>query len=302
MGKITDIKDHIIVIPDRLRDPYHFEEVLELQKKIFDDGDTLDLSRVTFIEPYSMISLLLVGKNYLKDRGEKLKLINIPVNIYQYLTRMDFFEKGFFETTESLNENLYLKRSQSSSRLIEITEIPNKERESVKVISSIIVLFRKRASQLLKFWLSDSVIDFFVTVISEVCQNVFEHSLDSGYFSIQTYSVGRENVVRLVISDSGIGITKSFDEIEGIIFESVAELIKLVFTTPISSKRKFGYGLCQVNTIVERLMGTVFIRSGDASVTAIYKKKAKGSPFMFLKNDLTYFQGTQISISLSGSK
>jgi anti-sigma regulatory factor (Ser/Thr protein kinase) len=58
--------------------------------------------------------------------------------------------------------------------------------------------------------MNESVIDYFVTVISELCQNVFEHSLDSGYLSMQTYTVGRENIFRLVISDSGTGIRGSF--------------------------------------------------------------------------------------------
>ena len=47
-------------------------------------------------------------------------------------------------------------------------------------------------------------------MISEICQNIYEHSLDSGYLAMQTYSVGKDNFVRLAIGDSGIGILKSF--------------------------------------------------------------------------------------------
>ena len=95
----------------------------------------LNLSRISFIEPYSMLSLLLMGRNYLRKSGNKLKLSGIPINIHQYLHRMDFFKTGVFDVPERLNEKLLLKRSSFSNRVLEITEIPNKERESVRVIS-----------------------------------------------------------------------------------------------------------------------------------------------------------------------
>ena len=116
---------------------------------------------------------------------------------------------------------------------------------------------------------------------------------------MQTYSMDRKNIVRLVISDSGIGIKQSFQNNSDLDFESDAKLIQMALTTPISSKREFGYGLCQVNSIVEKLNGTIYLRSGKSSVTAMHHKKRKGSSYMFQKNDLNYFDGTQISITLS---
>jgi len=212
---------------------------------------------------------------------------------------MDFFENGAFNMPEVLKDNMMFKRNVSSSRLLEITMIPNKERQSVNVISSVIALFRKRASIILKYWMNDSVTDYFVTVISELCQNIFEHSLDSGYMAMQTYRSGNENIARLVISDSGIGILKSFSSRDDLHYAGAAELIEMALTTPISSKREFGYGLCQVNSIVERLKGVVFIRSGGSSLTALYDRKDTNSKHIFHRNGLVQFDGTQISISLS---
>jgi hypothetical protein len=288
-----------LVLPNRLKDTYDFEYVIDLQEKMLGGVSELDLSRISFIEPYSMLSLLLIGRNYMRKRGDKLRLTGIPINIHQYLHRMDFFKAGVFEVPASLNEKLLLKRSSFSNRVLEITEIPNKERESIRVISNIVGVFRKRAEHILKYWLSDRITDYFVTVISEICQNIFEHSLDSGYLAMQTYSIGRENIVRLSISDSGIGILKSFEN-NSIKFDSPAHLIELAVTTPISSKRECGYGLCQVNAIVEKLKGSIFLRSGNASVSTLYQKKTAGSSYLFHKNDLCPFEGTQISISLTG--
>ncbi len=289
----------IVTLPNRFREPYDFEYVIDFREKIMGGARALNLSRITFIEPYSMLSLLLIGREYLRKSGSKLRLVGIPLNIHQYLHRMDFFKAGVFDVADRLDEKLLLRRSSFSRRVIEITEIPNKERESVRVISAIAGVFRKRAGHILKHWLSDRVVDYFVTVISEICQNVFEHSLDSGYLAMQTYSAGKENIVRLCISDSGIGIEKSFEN-SGIRYDSPANLIELALTTPISSKREFGYGLSQVSSIVEKLKGSIYFRSGGASVSTLYNRKSAGSSYLFLKNDLSHFNGTQISISLMG--
>ncbi len=296
---MSNLTENRIVLPDRFRDPYIFEGILSMQDGLMGENVTVDMSRVNFIEPYSMVSFLLLGRNYLRKRGGKIKLVNIPVPIHQYLSRMDFFEKEIFQIDEPLDEKMFLRRNRESRRLIELIEIPNKERKGVQVISSAIKLFRQRASLILKYWMSDAVVDYFVTVISELCQNIFEHSLDTGFLAIQTYRTGSENIARLVISDSGIGILKSFESRSDLEYSTPAELIEMTLTKPISSKRDFGYGLCQVNTIVERLKGSLFIRSGNASLAALYNKKDKGLKYMFHRDDLDHFDGTQISISLS---
>jgi len=288
-----------VIMPDRFRDPYIFENILAMNGAILESGSVIDMSRVAFIEPYSMVSFLLMGRNYLRKRGERIRLVNVPLQIHQYLARMDFLNKDIFQMSENLNEGMMLKRSSASGRLIEIIEIPNKERQSVNVISSVIALFRRRASVILKYWMNDSVVDYFVTVISELCQNIFEHSMDTGYLAMQTYKSGNENIARLVIADSGIGIKGSFASKSDIRYDTGAELIEMALTKPISSKREFGYGLCQVNSIVERLNGTVFIRSDTSSLTALYNRKEGNQKHIFHRNDLPQFDGTQISISLS---
>jgi len=298
---VTVTSRDTLVVPNNFNDSYTFEEILNLQEPLYSGSITsLDLSPLTFIEPYSMVGLILLGRNYLRNTGRKLVLKNIPLAIHQYLYRMDFFNKGVFSIKDKLDERFFLKRSSQSRSLIEITDIPNKERESIRAITGVISLFRKRARHILKPWINDTIVDYFVTVISELCQNIYEHSLDSGYLSMQTYSFGKQQVARLVIADSGIGIQESFASKPAISYRSPAQLIELAITTTISSKRDFGYGLNQVNSIVERLKGTVFIRSSNASVSIMHNKKQGTVSHSFLMNDLAPFPGTQISISLTG--
>ena len=99
-----------MVIANRLKDTYQFEDLINLQEEIY-RADEIDFSRIEFIEPYSMVSLLLLGRNRLRGAGKKAVLVNIPVNIHQYLVRMDFFEHGIFEAGEPLNEKFYLKKN-----------------------------------------------------------------------------------------------------------------------------------------------------------------------------------------------
>jgi anti-sigma regulatory factor (Ser/Thr protein kinase) len=287
----------MVSVPNSFRDPYKFESVINLMSEE-GNGGVLNMERVSFIEPYSMLSFLLLGKQYMKDHGQKLLLKNVSLPVNQYLTRMDFFKEGYFDIENPINEKMKLKRSSFSKRVLEVMEIPAKERESITAISKIISVFRKRAEHILKYWIDETIIDYFITVISELCQNIFEHSLDSGYLAMQTYTYEKENIVQLAIADSGIGIRQSFENNTDRVISSTSELIKEAFTTPISSKRKFGYGLCQVNSIVELLHGDIFIRSGDGYAGSI-KKNKQSSSYFFLKDNLVTMRGTQISILLS---
>lgn len=298
---MTDGINTALLLPDRCRDVYAFEDIIGLGERISRERvSTLDLSGLTFIEPYSMLALLLLGRNHLRNTGERLRLVNIPLNIHQYLARMDFLSAGVFECASRLDEKLLYRRSSFSNRVIEVTDIPGRERESIRAISGIISVFRKRARHILKYWLHTEIIDYLVTVISEVCQNIFEHSLDSGYCAMQTYSVGSEHVVRLVIADSGIGIRASFSGREEFAGEQGSRIIERALTTPISSKRRFGYGLCQVNAIIEKLKGSIYIRSAESSAAVLYNRRTSGTSHLFLRDDLVPFPGTQISISLFG--
>jgi len=41
-----------IVLPNRFKDPYDFEYVIELQDTLLGEAKELDFSRISFIEPY----------------------------------------------------------------------------------------------------------------------------------------------------------------------------------------------------------------------------------------------------------
>jgi anti-sigma regulatory factor (Ser/Thr protein kinase) len=287
-----------IKLPDCLKDVYAFERILKMQDRIGAAG-SIDLSGTTFIEPYSMASLLIIGRNHLRETGNKLVLTKIPMPVHQYLSRMDFFSHGVFVDEKPLSAKNALKRSAFSRKVMELMPIPNKERESVKAINNAVTLFRLRGPQILKFFMAERTADMMVTALSELWQNVFEHSLDSGFFTAQAYEYEKSHVVRLVIADSGIGVDGSFEAKKCDVSERGAELLQKVVLMPVSSKRPYGFGLCQVHSIMNRLGGNLFIRSGSSSAVFIAHGARTGT---FLKNGLAPFAGTQISLTLSSEK
>ena len=66
-----------------------------------------------------------------------------------------------------------------------------------------------------------------------------------------------------------------------------------------ASKRPYGFGLCQVHGIMNRLGGNLFLRSGSASAVFIAHGARTGT---FLRNGLAPFAGTQISLTLTSEK
>jgi hypothetical protein len=218
-----------IELPDCFKDIYLFEKLFLFEKQIMELGKvTLDFSNISFIEPYSLISLLLFGRQYFRNTSNKIQIINISVPVYQYLSRMDFLKSNIFTIDQKIDKKKLYKRNSFSNKVVEVIEIPNKEKESILKISEIISVFRERASYILKYWIKDNITDYFVTIISEICQNIFEHAIDSGFLAIQTYISGQEKLVRFVISDSGIGIEGSFEKNRKDVNCKGADLLKKV--------------------------------------------------------------------------
>jgi anti-sigma regulatory factor (Ser/Thr protein kinase) len=73
---------------------------------------------------------------------------------------------------------------------------------------------RERAQTILSQNLhyEQAAIDGFVVALSEVCQNIPEHSEDVGYVAIQKYFYGRRlgrNLVKIAVMDLGVGFRAS---------------------------------------------------------------------------------------------
>jgi anti-anti-sigma regulatory factor len=262
---------------------------------------TIDLEHLRFIDPYGMVGLLALAR-FLRQRSlEPVLLLPRSEEVMKYLDRMDFSRHAerlcSIDLTTLWPEGEYA-RSLHSDVLLEITSITRSED-----IHYIVDRVRERAQTILSLNLhyEQAAIDGFVVALSEVCQNIPEHSQDVGYVAIQKYFYGRrlgKNLVKIAVMDLGIGFQASLAPKYAAQYAHWSDLIALRLAIFEGASRYDdpgrGQGLSAVRRFVERWRGKLMIRSGSARIglTPPWEKTAtRQTKFM-------PFPGTQVSIVL----
>ncbi|MEK6540207.1 MAG: hypothetical protein AABZ21_06215, partial [Deltaproteobacteria bacterium] len=179
-----------------------------------DNASTVDLTHTAFIDPYGMVGLLEMGE-FFKLKGIR-KILCLPQSedVLKYLERMDFFRFAgeYFElkpAAPSLSDKYH--RNSYSDVLLEITPI-----EKSDDIHFIVGKVKERSHSILAKHLhyDDKAINGFIVALSEVCQNIIEHSQNKGFVGIQKYYFQSmdKNVVKIAVMDIGRGFRKSLSE------------------------------------------------------------------------------------------
>ena len=269
-----------------------FEQVLHL----FKESPEIDLKEASFIDPYGMVGILEIGE-LLKSEGIK-KTIYLPKSeeVLKYLERMDFFKfaDSYFNLKPpkpKLSEK-YL-RSSYSDVLLEITPI-----EKSDDIHFIVGKVKDRANAILKRHLNydERAINGFIVALSEVCQNIIEHSETKGFVGIQKYHWQNmnKNVVKIAVMDLGIGFKKSLSERFPLKndFEAIEKALLHGASRYADTGR--GHGLAAVRRFVNQWNGKISIRSGTAKFSIIPDWSWGKSKEI----NLTHFPGSQINIML----
>lgn len=258
--------------------------------------DRIDMRDITFIDPYGMVGILEWGRFFSKE-GERKELV-LPESevVIKYLERMDFFKYAgryfSFDSRRTDRAEKYLRRSHSDV-LLEITPI-----EKSDDIHYIVGRVRKRAHSILARHLhyNKQAVGGFIVALSEVCQNIIEHSEHTGFVGIQKYYFKKQdrNVVKIAVTDLGIGFRASLSERADI--SSDIEAIEKALVHGYSRHREEGrgHGLAAVRRFVSQWNGKISIRSGTARFSIIPdwawgKNREKG---------LVRFPGSQISMML----
>jgi anti-sigma regulatory factor (Ser/Thr protein kinase) len=209
---------------------------------------------------------------------------------------MDFFKfanKYFrLEPPEPEISEKYL-RSSYSDVLLEITPI-----EKSDDIHFIVGKVKSRAHAILAKHLhyDERAINGFIVALSEVCQNILEHSEDTGFVGIQKYHFQNlnKNVVKIAVMDIGIGFRKSLSERLKLKDDLEAVEKALLHGESRYSDRGRGHGLASVRRFANQWDGKLSIRSGTAKFSIIpqwaWGKKRE--------INLIYFPGAQINIML----
>lgn len=269
-----------------------FEQFLTLAR----ESPVIDLREITFIDPYGMVGLLEIGEVLTSEGIQKLLYLPKSEEVLKYLERMDFF--AFVDRYFSLEpsaphlSNKY-QRSSYSDVLLEITFI-----EKSDDIHFIVGKVKDRGHAILARHLNydENAINNFVVALSEVCQNIIEHSKTKGFVGIQKYHFQNlnKNVVKIAVMDIGIGFRKSLSERFSLKNDLEAIEKGLLHGASRYADKGRGHGLSAVRRFVKQWNGKLSIRSGTAKLSIIpewSRGKAK-------EHDLTYFPGAQINIML----
>ena len=273
-----------------------FEQLLSILK----GSDIINLQEISFIDPYGMVGLLEAGELLKLAQGKEdyNKTILLPKTeeVLKYLERMDFFRfAGEYFRLEPLaieiSEKYY--RNSYSDVLLEITPI-----EKSDDIHFIVSRVKDRAETILSNHLGydHQAINGFIVALSEVCQNIIEHSETKGFVGIQKYhfqNMGK-NIVKIAVMDTGIGFRKSLSG--RFSFKSDIQAIEKALFHGASryADEGRGHGLAAVRRFVKQWNGRLSIRSGTAKLSIVpewARRKEK-------EISLTHFPGSQISIML----
>jgi hypothetical protein len=261
----------------------------------------IDLEQVRFVDPYGMVGLLILAR-FLRQRScEPVLMLPRSDEVMRYLDRMDFSRHAerlcAIDLTTLWPEGEY-SRSAHSDVLLEITPITRSED-----IHYIVERVRERAQTILSQNLhyDQAAIDGFVVALSEVCQNIPEHSEDVGYVAIQKYFYGRrlgKNLVKIAVMDLGVGFRTSLAPKYATQSADWSDLTALRLATFEGASRYDdpgrGQGLSAVRRFVERWHGKLMIRSGSARVGLSPTWDRSSTR----QGKLALFPGTQVSIVL----
>ena len=287
-------------MPDVIKYPYPMtlNQLTEdtFEQLLIKELSQIDLRNVNFVDPYGMVSILEIGELLKTDSIKKTIYLPESEEVLKYLERMDFFkfaDKYFIlEPSKPQISGKYL-RSSYSDVLLEITPI-----EKSDDIHFIVGKVKERANVILKKHLhyDEKAINSFIVALSEVCQNIIEHSETKGFVGIQKYHWQNinKNIVKIAVMDIGIGFKKSLSD--RFSFKNDFEAIEKALLHGASryADEGRGHGLAAVRRFVNQWNGKLSIRSGKAKLSII-PDWARGKE---KETNLTRFPGTQINILL----
>jgi len=269
-----------------------FDQILHL----LSESPVIDLRGATFIDPYGMVGILEIGE-LLKSKGNQ-KTIYLPESeeVLKYLERMDFFkfaDKYFVLKPPGPQLSERYLRSLYSDVLLEITSI-----EKSDDIHFIVGKVKGRAHSILARHLhyNERTINGFIVALSEVCQNIIEHSEYKGFVGIQKYHFQNlnKNVVKIAVMDIGIGFRRSLSERFSLQNDLDAIEKALLHGASRYAEEGRGHGLAAVRRFVNQWKGKLSIRSGTARLSII----PEWSWGKEREVNLTHFPGAQINIML----
>lgn len=245
-------EDHLTSFLDNLNRGNHADEVC------------LDFVQVKYYIPAAITAIIARCKSW-NSQGKRVSLKNHKsCEAFQYLQRIDFFNTLGLDYEENFNRH-------ASPNFVTIQEITRgSERTLPALIENLIQAIASiDQSNALHLLLQYS--------LGEIIMNCIQHSDGIGYVSAQ-YAQNR-GLVRIGISDTGIGIRESFKRAQSPHFREEytdADMLLLAIKPEISGKNHLrtpygdhpnaGIGLSMTNALSRTSYGDFFLASGNATL------------------------------------
>jgi len=244
-----------------------------------------DMRAVGFVKPYGVIALVAAARRLSRLSGWPVRLDNLDGKVHAYLRRMNLFDVGsdWLQPAQPLDEEW--ARNPYTLNLLELTTITGSD-DAMSVISQTRRIFSR--------WLRVSNLGSLLTVLSELCTNIYTHSGDSrGCALIQKYEAttrGQVNVC-LAVGDLGCGIRRSLADRHGEFGRDSLDYLQAAMRGKTSrSTGRGGLGLRRVEQIAGSEGGYLWLRSETAAIFSRGPHRAQG------RSGLINVPGTQVAV------
>ena len=271
------------------------EDTFEQTLRSFIRSEQIDLRDVSFIDPYGMLGLLEIGELCMLEDVRKTIMLPRSAEVLSYLERMGFFThaRRYFAFDDLASDHRPKTRNRDSDVLLEITPV-----ERSNDIHAIVGTVRDRAQAILERHLrsDERAINNVIVALSEVCQNIIEHSENKGFVGIQKYRFQKmnKNAVRIAVMDVGVGFRKSLSGRFNLKSDREAIEKALLHGASRYEDEGRGHGLAAVRRFIGQWNGSLSIRSGTARLSLV----PAGTGIRAPERGLTPFPGAQINILL----
>lgn len=274
-------------LPFRLTDLNTVTALDRLQPKI-GMKQAVSLRDLQFIDPFGMMMLL----SYIRYLSMVLDRVwvYLPRNekVLQYLNRSGFLRE--IAPFASLIPNLpisYLERD-------EIWLIPVQVFREEDDVPALVQLFIQSIQKLMQSEQQPLTRDqrLFCTLLSELCQNIPQHSRDRGYIAVQSYRGQTSREIHIALADLGIGLRGSLSQNHPVQHWSEVEVLHFALQQGTSASNELGrgHGLANVVKSLQPFQGKFYLRSGSGLLSIRQGKETY--------QDTNFFPGVQVGLVL----
>ncbi len=269
----------------------------QLDWSLLTKGDTvmMEFGEVSFVAPFGLLGLLIRCRQCFAMTANRVTFSGLTTDVYRYLNRMRFFDTANkWVKLENDYSSLNLWDVNPRSRnLIEITQVDESQKTGSEDILKIAGVIKEREKDILSLWLGRNELEAgdFVTVLSEIAQNIFEWSGDNGYVALNKYKYSDRVVVKLAIIDGGSGLHTTVKKKIGNKYSHGSDYICHPFLHSLS--RSKGGGLFKVFDFLKQWDGFLLVRSGGS-----YAYKTRNKVSFEKRDNAPVFNGTHFAIVL----